>query len=482
MSSLPPAPPFRTHHTTPDIDVHPHPEDWWAYVAVVGLWLGAAPLRARYPAASVVGPLRTPAGIPGLLSNLLANPQIREVYVTGKDLSPERDLMTRLRKIWAGDFSGLPEVLQEALTDWSFPSLHELPSGRQPSESIMGDYYDYVVPEARLVSIPQPTFEGARLPHGDPGDRIVGTTVQQVWLRLIERILSVGRTMPTQYGGTLECANLVSVIRGPNHLAGELPASLTPKAVQEYARQFEVHPSPYEGVEGAYTYGERLHRPNEGAHRSQIHEILYLISKSPTTRAAYLSLWEPGQDSGVESGRPCLVGIHLRLADRLLEPTLTFRSHDVFGAYLLNLYGILQGMQDWVRWLNEFGGQKCALGPVTVVANSGHIYERDAERARDALEAEARAGYPHLGADRWISWDQRSLLHLEVRGTGEEKRYVANLLHPKPPHDAVQEIQGETPELLCRALERAGVFQSYGNALWVGRALEQLLNQNGEST
>lgn len=233
------------------------PEPLWARVAVCSLWQNASTARARWPRASVVAPCRTLLGIDYLLRDLLANPQIRVLVLDGIDLSAGKLTSTTLRKLWEtpeGDIASLP--LDTPLLRKQEPPDKGRPLGpgdpvfealclllygtRVPGDGPgvvllgvaqinpaapaltmaafhmgLGSELDCDRPGGAIVLPPPPPEAEATAPHGDPGERVTGDTLADAYVGVLRAAMRFGREVPTQYGPTRECLNLVSVIRYP---------------------------------------------------------------------------------------------------------------------------------------------------------------------------------------------------------------------------------------------------------------------------
>lgn len=198
---------------------------------------------------------------------------------------------------------------------------------------------------------PTPTV---RAPHGDPGERIAGDTLADVYPRMLDRILTCGREIPSQYGVSRELMGLVTVIRNPSATVVDIMADDDPEAMRlrstphpilgfsweallDYAKTFPPNTEMPEGA--SYGYGARMGglptgvKINEVTAEAQFDEdtdplrlllqtvmnpnqlaaISNLLATHPDTRAAYLSPWRPEEDAGLESGRPCMVGAWFRM-------------------------------------------------------------------------------------------------------------------------------------------------------------------------
>lgn len=226
-----------------DLDAHPAPPGLWSRVAVVGLWSGKERIRKAWPDAAVVGPLRTERGIDLLVRSLLCNPQLRVVILDGPDLRP--DVTEKLCNVWSehgwipGDTEGSwgaaldDEELVATLIETRLPrnvKLLRLDEWDTSGHGAKGNLLMHVIDEDRpggAVFLPPPKPANLDvLPHGDPGQRVVGDTLAEVWPRALEQAMRFGRVAETQYGPTREVLALTSVIRDPLASLDEFQATV----------------------------------------------------------------------------------------------------------------------------------------------------------------------------------------------------------------------------------------------------------------
>jgi hypothetical protein len=494
----------------PNIDVHPNPPGLWDRVAIVCRWKDAHAFRRNWPHASIVGPLRTLRGLDEFLRNLLHNPQIRVVILDGNDLTPGEETTSALNAVWRGETADLQADLHPFVAELvdavrlytKREALSAIDSLEGPQSQVdlipfamPGMGLDQDRPSGRITLPPPPPKADAPAPHGDPGERVSADTIAELWPMVLHRAMRFGRIMPTQYGDTRELLNLVAVIRNPLGDSG-----MAEDKVDAYFRRITGEFAP----EGApYSYGSRMHGTcsscNGDRHietgdtsgnapcpacsnrqgkdlTDQFFEIMSLLRAKPDTRAAFLTPWRPEEDSGIESGRPCLVGAWLRVTGKpfvdgnwhiireedvpdsdwlilrlnlsklawqrmgrskteaevrawaaedcskelerkvtdhpRLHMTIMFRSHDLFGAWPTNLAGI-------ARWLGKTAESLgMGIGTLTCVSCSAHVYAKDwADSDKVIAERYEKNHEPR--------WDQRSSWHVElIRPVTEEKPVV----------------------------------------------------------
>lgn len=537
-----------------DLWLNPSPEGPWKRIAVCSRWTDAAALAKRwdhYPA--VVGPLRTRAGVDLLVRNLLANPQIRIVLIDGTDLLERNGAMAELMAVFEdGIFDGIREDAREEARARLFDAdgrcriSVELATYRQARDRWCSGMWVDADRDGGAVVLPPPAPEVTELvPPGDPGDRVAGETLDDVYVRALKQVLTAGYVVGTQYGTTRELLNLVTVIRDPwssIDALGRLGEGERHPVLGLSLRELEDY---YRGPHGwigrekppgaSYGYGERMHgTPDELAEDGlprwgpdQFDAISRLLGAQPSTRAAFLTPWIPALDSGKESGRPCLVGAWFRITGDGCKPgdwyvtaddeepvddepfhvwqldvelrvpwhlcwkrvrreatgakarawaqehcggmerservkreparlhlTVMFRSHDLFAAYPQNLGACC-------LWLGEEAeAHGVAVGTITCVSMSAHIYDRDWSRV-GALWAD----YKRKG----LRWDERSMFRVER--DGEQLRAVAMT----PSGDEVIGVfTAKTGAALRAQLEDSGLIQELGAALWLGSEIERV--------
>jgi thymidylate synthase len=122
----------------------------------------------------------------------------------------------------------------------------------------------------------------------------------------------------------------------------------------------------------AYTYFERLRKGKI----DQIEEAIQTLIRKPNTRRAACTTWIPLIDSK-EENCPCLNWLVFYNIYGKLYLTVGFRSHDIYGAYVENLYGIARLLEYVAKRSN------LKIGALTVVSINGHynkLFESEVKR------------------------------------------------------------------------------------------------------
>jgi len=360
---------------------------------------------------AVIGNLYSAEGVVPIIRNTYANPHIRYLIVWGNELSgsgdalvefwtagvdqagstpsgrvrvePEigADAANRLRSlVQLIDLRGQPiERLHQVVTELpALPPFGEpviFPAGAPPSES------DY--PEASAS-------EGS-------GFRVSAPTVGETWLALLNTIRRFGVIKRTKYGSTnelREILNLTAVITAEDPDQVQLPDYLTDSLKLTEARLAAYYPQVLTAAhpEGtSYSYGQRL-RDYDGI--DQIAVMIDRLKQNPNSKRLFATTWHVAIDlPDSAEDVPCLTQINVTVQHDRLYLTAHFRSQDMFGAWPLNAFAILQMQALLAR------EAAIALGPLTIITHSAHVYAWDWPQVRDLYPAYQRVKRPAAEQD-----------------------------------------------------------------------------------
>ena len=226
-------------------------------------------------------------------------------------------------------------------------------------------------PWAEPQTFPEQDYQPTIFPGVRYGHRIEGQTIAETWVKILHRIKTTGTIRPTQYGFWQELIDLTAIVREeppdfyfpePNYLP------VQPTFIQDYIGQILDDAPQREGVK--YTYGQRL-RSHFG--RDQIEQVINKLAADPDSSRAVMSLWDVEDHENTDSP-PCLNHIWLRIVDNELSLTATFRSNDMFSAWVANAMG-LRALQCHIREQIQMRSQQdLTLGALITVSQSAHIY------------------------------------------------------------------------------------------------------------
>jgi len=364
-------------------------------LAIVCLWAKAKELAEKVPkeAYAVIGNLfSAERGLDYLIRNLLANPQIRKLVITGPDLSgsgrvledffrngfEEATLPLSGRPCWKvkSELKGFigkdipEEALEELRKSVAVLRVEEIEKLRPES-----------IPEPagkrRKLVLPKPQ-EAVRCYQGEDSGWIVRHRyIAGAWLQILDVILKFGKVSQTHYDERQkEILNLISVItqEDPNsfHIPEFLPygeehiKSYIPKVLTDYREPGTT-----------YTYGSRM---RSWFGQDQVEEAIKKLKREPISRAVVISLWDPKRDLTI-GGSPCINHIWLRIRENRLYLTATIRSNDMFEGYPDNAFG-LRALQEYIRQKVDPG---LKLGDLVINSQSAHLYEDCWQKAEEIV-------------------------------------------------------------------------------------------------
>jgi thymidylate synthase len=288
------------------------------------------------------------------------------------------------------------------------------------------------------------------------GHTVTGKTIADTWVSIIHRIRTNGTIRPTGYDGEWqELIDLKAIITDePSEFYFPTPNYLPVdrEYIQNYLPQM-LEDAPYkEGVK--YTYGQRL-RSWFGC--DQIQKVIDKLKKERDSASAVMNLWDSGSgcerdyikvidDCGMpeslpyqlvryrrnagdsdheHGGSPCLNHIWVRIIDNKLSMTATFRSNDMFSAWVANAMG-LRALQMLIR--DEID-KTLDLAPLITISQSAHIYDDCFENADNLINTQyfgnKKINYADPVGNFIIEYtDTINVLHLDndkVVGTYEGK-------------------------------------------------------------
>ncbi|MFA5871501.1 MAG: thymidylate synthase [Parcubacteria group bacterium] len=357
---------------------------------------------------SVAGQLYTKNGINYLVRNLLANKNIRYIVVCGQDRSGSG---AELMKLWK---TGKSASLQKEIKTESVGNLIENVKlinlvGEEDGKKIeveigkldlsLGSY-------GEAENFPEPEAMGSgglecHFPTDSSVFKVRGKTIADTWLKLLKTVLRFGDVKETDAMKIKEIANLAAVVTDEDPENFFVPDWLgfSREKIEEYLPQIvgkEKNPGLH------YTYGNRLQ-----AHFkvNQLKKIIAKLKKDRNTREAVGTLFDPTIDHDAEH-RPCIVLIQALYNQEKLHLNAYVRSHDLFGGWPLNAFG-LRRLQK-----NICDETKLLMGPLTIISASAHVYDFNWDEAQKITAAQDK-GYQ-------FEEDPRGYFKIEINRKNKE--------------------------------------------------------------
>lgn len=438
-------------------------------------------------------------GINILIRNLLANPQVDRlllISVTREDRN-------------AGSCQCLYDFFEHGFTSgvtdtgqpcWRIRSKNTGYIDKEiPSESLSllresisviyseerCDYTEMTFPvkgKIRLTSEVYPISQ--KLPKTFPaplyGHRIEGKTIAETWVKILHRIKTTGTIRSTGYGGQWqELIDMMAVVTdepdefyfpNPNYLP------IDKDFLQNYIPQI-LEDQPYqEGVK--YTYGQRL---RSWFGKDQIQQAIDKLKREIDSASAVMSLWDsgstnqerfgrnPGDSDHDHGGSPCLNHIWIRIVEGELSLTATFRSNDMFGAWVANAMG-LRALQ---RHIRDSVNHELKMGALITISQSAHIYDDCWENVDQLIQSQ----YPKICNNRLYD-DPAGNFVVSIESGEISVQHITPTIG-----EVVREYRGKSAELLCKQIASATPYLQVEHALYLGRVLstaELLLKKDGD--
>lgn len=234
------------------------------------------------------------------------------------------------------------------------------------------------------------------------GHRIEGKTIAEAWVKLLYLIRRQGKLNPTGYDGFWqELINLTVVVTDEPeayHFTDYLPVD--EEAIANYIPQLVDDCEYKDGVK--YTYGQRL---SSWFGKDQIKQVIEKLAQEKISASAVMNLWDSGSgnykgdsiakfgrnngDSDHDhSGSPCLNHIWVRIIDDKLHLIATFRSNDMFSAWVSNAMGLRALQAHILAEVNAITDYNLSLGNLITNSFSAHIYDDCFENVDRLIETE----------------------------------------------------------------------------------------------
>ncbi len=434
---------------------------------------------------AVIGNLYSPTrGISPLLRNLLANPHVRYLVIL-QAIKEDKN---------AGGCQCLIDFFKNGFTQsksdterdcWLISSEVtgyidiEIPSYvlEQLRQSLV---YREAKSIAELIEIVKTLSHQTRLePWGEPlffdevepvptvlpgpryGHRIEGKTIAETWVKILHRIKTTGTIRPTQYGQWQELIDLMAIVTDepqefyfpePNYLP------INRQFLQDYISQV-LQDSPYQeedavlsshgktsaSVSVKYNYGQRL---RSWFGRDQIEQVIDKLTQDLNSSKAVMSLWDVKDYDNTDSP-PCLNHIWVRIVDNELSLTATFRSNDMFSAWIANAMGLRALQQHILERILQQSETSLKLGPLITISQSAHIYSDCWEHADRIIKTEytklcKQRNFDDASGSFLVSIkDNQILVEHITPGSGE----VVNCYTGKSARQLYQQIASDCPSL-----------------------------------
>lgn len=395
-------------------------------VAVATLWterdvVEKALVKNSY---AVVGNLYAAAGINHMIRNVFANPMIRYIVVWGADMSQSGHALVKLIEKGIDtnyQIIGARGELEKEIPEGAVAQFREyvqvVDMRGKPMSSVNETIRNLkkLPPFAKTPRIfPPAKPKVSQWPSEAVGFRAEGDTVAQTWLKILNLIQRYGKTEKTRYASNnklKEILNLTAIITKEDPQKEYLPHYM-PFSMQELAAYYPEMLTKRRIAGSAYNYGDRMRSQLasqgdtlQGKQVNQIKEIISLLKRRPFSKKAFAVLYRVDDWLKADtSDTPCMTQLHARITQNKLFVTAYFRSQDMFHGWPRNAFA-LRLLQKEIA-----DGVGIAMGPLTIITMSAHMYADDWKTAENILsesylpELKYPPRYPHLILDRRGNW------------------------------------------------------------------------------
>lgn len=389
------------------------------------------------------------AGVARMIANVLANPQIKVVILTGQEHPDKR--MRVATDLMSQSFTeaelGIPQKYIEEFYDrtWCMDMRvvsHKDEGMIRRNIAAAEDYaYSSHIPEPIYIDLPIPTAQ--IYPSNVSGALIRGRDLAEVHTNILREIRTFGTTFTDDQGHVRQSLwQVMSVLDAKTQDYEAVPFA-TKEEVLRYGYELR-HGT--ENLEVKYQYG-RLMTEKFGV--NQIEEAIKILRATPDSTRPVISLWNPSNGMNAKDG-PCMVLVHPTIRDSALHLCAYFRTQDMYLGYPRNAAGLIELLRQMAE---ELGVE---VGTVTLVSANAHFYDHN-----------------FGDVDKYLVQTRPHVLRLDAKGNWNFSKtsndYVADL-YSGGAH--ILQIKRNTKAQLVRAV--ALHTSDVEHALYVGGKISEL--------
>ncbi|NJP04937.1 MAG: hypothetical protein HC837_04555 [Chloroflexaceae bacterium] len=419
-----------------------------AHIGLCTLWTPRRRYVELMPSFGVCGNLYSRFGIGILIRNVLANPHLEHIVVTGKD-SPEASRHNG-NALLTGSFAAADIGLDphQVQLFYQRTHLHDARSISVRQQDELQQFLATLPPTGRSAEplvIPLPEIQRDTFPTARSGHQIRASRMDHAHVAVLREIRTFGGfTERDERGHQRQELWQMTVCLDPSTDWQSTPASLYQRTeVERYGASMWNGDEPEDVT---YRYGA-LMRKHYG---DQIQTAIDLLRQQREQFRTVITLWQP-QQAMLQPDGPCLILVHPRIRQGQLDLFAYLRSNDMWLGWPMNAAGL--------RYLQQQMAQELAVpvGSLTTTSGSAHVYDYDLT-VIDRYLAEQRG---QVG----LSFDPKGDWHLYRAGSEYVAEHYANGLR-------IQTLRAPTTERLEQLL--APFLSDVSHALYLGRELQKL--------
>lgn len=358
-------------------------------VGLCTLWTPRHKYTKQLPFVRVIGNLYSHYGIGIIIRNVLAEPSISQIVVTGVDC-PESS-RRQAENFLTGNVK-LDELFLESNHVQEFYRRVTLYDVRHISVRDQAKLTDFLrsISTGKPVSnlpafvIPIPKVSSETYPTNRAGHLIRANSIEEAHFRVLHAVRTFGMFQKIGPSGYYhqELWQLTVCLASSSSWSN-IPL-YTNEEIERYGEGLWIGNEPQDV---SYDYGHIMrHRYGD-----QIEAVLNKWKDRRNSLHTVISLWSG--DSFEMWAAPCLITIHLRIRDDdILDMYVYFRANEMYKAWPKNIAGLRYLQTRFVEVLNV------SLGELTMTSGSAHLFEHDLLHVDSYLKRKPK--YPH-------DWDAR---------------------------------------------------------------------------
>ncbi len=426
---------------------------------------------------AVIGNLYTTDGISYIIRNVLANPRIKAIVLLGPDLMKAGEVFELFMKNGIDKEYRVIGANAYIHNDIPFDLIEKFRNNVKlfrynGNLEGLNDYLASIEKDIDSNPFTEPIIlnkiESKRidLVSDDVAYRIEGKDFVETWLKALDIVDKFGEIKESDYKlKQKEVFSLVSVI--DSHLIN-IPDWLPIRKEDfiTYENEF-FNASKPEGVD--YTYGERLFSyfvnssklskslDEMGNVLNQITTAEEQLKKHSYSRRAIAVTWSHEKDFN-SANPPCLIQLNWLIKFNRLYQYATFRSHDIFGAWLLNIYALLK-LQEKIA--SDLGIEASKL---VVTSVSAHIYENNWNIVKELLDKHYR------NKEEDFVEDPRGYFIINI---DKESKEIIIKHKLNDGRDSGIEFRGKNASNLYRLVIHEHLVSRFDHAAYLGKELER---------
>ncbi len=410
-------------------------------------------------------------GLPQMLVNLLYNPQVERIAITGSDATGSAEALTNFFERGV-EQSRIGGVDMAKIIGTEFPLDPQLspnlflykPEIKQFKASDLEGVVKYVSCERTRnlseedrvkIELSQPKFTD--YPSDISQHRIYSDSILEAWMDILFHINRYGRNIPLDKGMRRTLFNLDVTINNPELNPEEKLRryNFDPDEIREYQKSLLDGNLPSDRT---YSYGSRM-RTYWGI--DALEKIAERLRRDPLDRHCLVSLWDTGKDlisQRGDSSSPCFSDAYFVNNGGRLMMSIGFRTHNAVSAWLINVYGL--------RAIQEFVSQQSGLPTGQLNIRSRWI-SIDPENAKTISVLELAEKNRNIKLD--VN-DPRGYFEITVDNDAGE--IVAQ--HYSNQNILLEEIRGKTKGDVKNKVRQLDAFSTTDHAVWFGMRLEEI--------